>query len=132
MTRLRRFGLYLFLPLCLQLGLAGKAIACVNELGAPAAEPGMAMNDDGGAMAGMDMSANSPSSRGSERHGNAPCDGPFNPANCQPLAACAAGVLAPTAVVVASATSVPSDAAPLVVLTPSSWTVRPDLPPPRV
>jgi hypothetical protein len=128
MPRLRRLGALLFLPLCFQLGLAARAIACVND---HAGGSSMSM-DDGGSMPGMNMPAPSSAPNGSDHHGNKPCDGPFNPGDCQPFAACAPAVLAPTPLVVSGSASIPSNTATLVVLTPSSWTVRPALPPPRV
>lgn len=88
--------------------------------------------DDSGAMAGMDMPAPSSAPNGSDHHGDGPCDGPFNPSDCQPFAACAPAVLAPTPLVVSGSASIPADTVTLVVLTPSSWTARPELPPPRV
>ena len=127
MHRLRRFGILLYLPLCFQLGLAARAIACVNV---QAGGKQTTMND-AASMPGMDMPAPSPVPDRSDRRGDKPCDGPSNPTDCQPLAACASTVLAPPAPAIPASASVSIAVVALVVLAPPSWTTRPELPPPR-
>ena len=109
----RRLGILLFLPLCFQLGLAARAIACVNGR-VDGAKTAMS---NAPSMPGMDMPA--------------PSSTPSNPTECQPLAACAPAVIAPTLPTMPASASVPIDVVTLVVLTPSSWRMLPELPPPR-
>lgn len=128
MFRVRRLGIFLFVPLLFQLSLAAKSVVCVNqgENGSGAASTkGLTQ------MPGMDMPA-APSQPGhSVPNKDSPCNGPFNPATCLPLAPCA------FAAVTAVPTSAPSqplrrhEVTPLTVLAPASWIVRPELPPPR-
>lgn len=127
MTMRRRLGSLLFLPLCFQLGLAARAITCVND---QSGGKHTAVTE-AASMPGMDMPAPSSLPAGSGRDGDKPSDGPSNPAECQPLAGCAPAVLAPSSPAILAAAPVPIDGVALVVLTPPSWTIRPELPPPR-
>jgi len=124
--RRHRLGILLFLPLGFQLGLAARAITCVND---QAAGKRTTVNE-AASMPGMDMPAPSPVPGGSGRDGDRP-DGPSNPVDCQSLAGCAAAVVAPPSPAMPAAAPVPIDVVALVVLTPPSWTMRPELPPPR-
>jgi hypothetical protein len=126
MMRLRRFAHLLVLPLGFQLALATRAVVCVGQRVSSAAT---ASSD----MRGMHMSRTQTSSDRSEsQHSKqAPCNRPFGPGDCQPLATCASGALASTP-------SIPRDFEPvahgvdvLIVLAPLSRSTQPEPPPPK-
>ena len=121
---LRRFAFLLFAPLIFQLGLAANAVACVSERGSSATAIDMA---------GMNMP-------GLQSHGDhhnparskhVPCNQPWGPTGCQPLAACAPGAIVPIQVALHPSAHAAHAVDVLVVLAPPSRTTPPELPPPR-
>jgi len=126
MPRLRRFASVLFLPLVFQLALAAKAVACVNQR---TPSPASASTN----MADMDMSGTQwqRGDKGPEHPKQPPCNRPFGSGDCQPLASCASGVLAPTQSATPEVASIAYGIDALVVLAPPSRGTPPELPPPR-
>ncbi|MEP7383227.1 MAG: hypothetical protein ABI910_16165 [Gemmatimonadota bacterium] len=128
MRRLRQFGILLALPLLFQFVLAAEAIGCVE--GTAGQATGRAGTD---AMPGMDMPPVStvPASNDSSSPDRAPCNGPFGPGTCQPLAACSLAAMTLTDARVAEPELARSPLPESVVLAPHSRTTRPALPPPK-
>jgi hypothetical protein len=126
MVRLRRFATLLFLPLAFQLALASKAVVCVSQRVSSSAT---APSD----MDGMNMSgAQMPGDRSGSQHSRqAPCNRPFGPSDCQPLAACASGAVVPTQFAPCVVESFAHRVDALIVLAPASRGTPPELPPPR-
>jgi len=130
---LRRFGSLLVLPLAFQLVLAVKAVACVYQpQGGQVMATSAQSNGDMGGMTMPDAAAPSHSAN-SNAPSPSPCDRPFGPANCQPLAACSGAALVPddaTERVLIAPTH--ERAVPLHVIAPASRTDGPEPPPPRL
>jgi hypothetical protein len=126
MPRLRRFAPLLFLPLVFQLALAAKAVACVNQ---PASTSAKASTN----MPGMDMSGTQTlrDDVDSQHSRQPPCNRPFGFGDCQPLAGCASGVLAPTQSASNDVAGAAHSVAILIMLAPPSRSTPPELPPPR-
>ena len=123
MFLVRRCASLLLLPLVFQFVLAARDISCVATVSETAA--GMST------MAGMNMSAAETHERtpSSDRH-HSPCNRPFS-SDCQPLAACATGVLTPAPYGMPELAAERHDLPSAVVVASPSRTPQPEPPPPR-
>lgn len=135
MRRFRRFAAAASAALFLQLVLAGSGIACVTPaMHSNAASDGAATTEMAGmpgmaGMGGMEMPASDSSSPAPSNE--PPCQLPWAPGGCQPMAPCAASAVAAAAWVISAPPVAPMRIDPLDVLTPSSPTSQPEPPPPR-
>ena len=105
--------------LLLQLVLVGGGFACVIP---GMGTPGAAATSETSAMPGMDMPS-APS--------ELPCQLPWAPAGCQPMAPCAPAAVTAARFVLALPVVDAAPVAALDIATPSSRTTPPEIPPPR-
>ncbi|MEO6526345.1 MAG: hypothetical protein ABIP93_06945 [Gemmatimonadaceae bacterium] len=137
MMQHRIFAVLLACTLSLQLVLAGVGVTCLAPSGADA---GSRAADGMAGMSGMEMSdpagqgvatGDAASAPQKQRSSSIPCERAPASANCQLFASCAAGfVVADPAIGVAPQPS-PSTVRVIELLTPTSRTIVPELPPPR-
>lgn len=117
------------------LAWVGSGFAC--DMTSPAGGVAMAGMDMAGNMAGMDMAGmdmtgTTKTQSGEEpAHQHAPCDLPWAPGGCQSMAPCAPIALASIADPLRASATIPVAITALVVLTPPSIDLLPELPPPR-
>ena len=136
MIRNRLLAVLVSFALSLQLVLAGAGVTCLAPSGAAASSRvgdgmagmrGMDMTDSGG-RASASKNTSAPEERGSSRN---PCERAPASTNCQLFASCAAGFVAADTRTNDAARVAPSTLRVIELLTPSSRTVAPELPPPR-
>ena len=124
----RRFAALFSGVLLLQLVLVGSGFACALPVD-------MAANatDVSSTMPGMDMGgpAQAPSPSKAPSSDPSPCRLPWVPAGCQSMAPCAPTVIASSAISVSLPHLTTASVVRLIVLTPPSRAIPPELPPPR-
>ena len=126
--RVRRFAALLSGALLLQLVLVGSGFACAVPMDMSAAATG----DASSTMPGMDMGGPQTSSPSKAPSSDpSPCRLPWVPAGCQSMAPCAPTVIASTTLSVSLPHLTAGSVLRLVVLTPPSRAIPPELPPPR-
>ena len=127
--RVRRFAALLSGALLLQLVLVGSGFACAVPMDMSAATTA----DASSTMPGKDMTgpAQTPSPSKGPSSDPSPCRLPWVPAGCQSMAPCAPTVIASTALSVSLPHLTAASMVGLIVLTPPSRAIPPELPPPR-
>lgn len=136
MIRNRLFAVLVSFALSLQLVLAGAGVTCLAPSGAQASSRA---GDDMAGMSGIDMTSSAGTSSASKNNsapeergsGSIPCERAPASTNCQLFASCAAGFVAADTRTNDAARVAPSTLRVIELLTPSSRTVAPELPPPR-